>query len=65
MTLAISTSIFGVVAGERKYIVLDEKVSVIVLGFSTTGSKFVSIVHRARMVSTGDNGIRLVQASEE
>jgi hypothetical protein len=26
-------------------------------GFSTTGSKFVSIVHQARMVSTGDNGI--------
>jgi hypothetical protein len=26
-------------------------------GFSTTGSKFVSIVRRARMVSTGDNEI--------
>jgi hypothetical protein len=26
-------------------------------GFSTTDSKFVSIVRRARMVSTGDNGI--------
>jgi hypothetical protein len=26
-------------------------------GFSTAGSKFISIVHRARMVSTGDNGI--------
>jgi hypothetical protein len=35
------------------------------LGFSTTGSKFVSIVRRARMVSTGDNGIRLVRDSEE
>jgi hypothetical protein len=35
------------------------------LGFSTTGSKFVSIVRRARMVSTGDNEIRLVRASEE
>jgi hypothetical protein len=34
-------------------------------GFSIAGSKFVSIVRRARMVSTGDNGIRLVQASEE
>jgi hypothetical protein len=34
-------------------------------GFSTAGSKFVSIVRRARMVSTGDNEIRLVQASEE
>jgi hypothetical protein len=33
--------------------------------FSTAGSKFVSIVRRARMVSTGDNGIRLVWASEE
>jgi hypothetical protein len=28
-----------------------------VSGFSTAGSKFVSIVRRARMVSTGDNGI--------
>jgi hypothetical protein len=26
-------------------------------GFSTAGGKFVSIVRRARMVSTGDNGI--------
>jgi hypothetical protein len=26
-------------------------------GFSTTGSKFISIVRRARMVSAGDNGI--------
>jgi hypothetical protein len=26
-------------------------------GFSTTGSKFISIVHRARMVSVGDNEI--------
>jgi hypothetical protein len=26
-------------------------------GFSTTGSKFISIVRRARMVSTGDNEI--------
>jgi hypothetical protein len=26
-------------------------------GFSTAGSKFVSIVRWARMVSTGDNGI--------
>jgi hypothetical protein len=34
-------------------------------GFSTAGSKFVSIVRRARMVSTGDNGIRLVRVSEE
>jgi hypothetical protein len=33
--------------------------------FSTAGSKFVSIVRRARMVSTGDNGIRLVRASGE
>jgi hypothetical protein len=28
-----------------------------VSGFSTTGSKFLSIVRRARMVSTGDNGV--------
>jgi hypothetical protein len=28
-----------------------------VSGFSTAGSKFVSIVRRARMVSTRDNGI--------
>jgi hypothetical protein len=28
-----------------------------VLGFSTTGSKFVSIVRRAEMVSVGDNEI--------
>jgi hypothetical protein len=34
-------------------------------GFSTASSKFVSIVRRARMVSIGDNGIRLVRASEE
>jgi hypothetical protein len=27
------------------------------LGFSTVDSKFVSIVRRARMVSTGDSGI--------
>jgi hypothetical protein len=27
------------------------------LGFSTTGSKFISIVRRAQMVSAGDNGI--------
>jgi hypothetical protein len=26
-------------------------------GFSTAGSKFVSIVRQAQMVSTGDNGI--------
>jgi hypothetical protein len=26
-------------------------------GFSTTGSKFLSIVHRARMFSGGDNEI--------
>jgi hypothetical protein len=26
-------------------------------GFCTVGSKFISIVHRARMVSAGDNGI--------
>jgi hypothetical protein len=26
-------------------------------GFSTAGSKFISIVHRARMVSAGDNRI--------
>jgi hypothetical protein len=26
-------------------------------GFSTTGSKFISIVRRARMVSAGDNRI--------
>jgi hypothetical protein len=34
-------------------------------GFSTAGSKFVSIVRWARMVSTGGNGIKLVRASEE
>jgi hypothetical protein len=34
-------------------------------GFSTAGSKFVSIMRRARMVSTGDDEIRLVRASEE
>jgi hypothetical protein len=34
-------------------------------GFSTTGSKFVSIVRRARMVSTGETETRLVRASEE
>jgi hypothetical protein len=34
-------------------------------GFSTAGSKFVSIVRLARMVSTGDNDIRLVWAPEE
>jgi hypothetical protein len=28
-----------------------------VLGFSTTGSKFLLTVHQARMVSAGDNGI--------
>jgi hypothetical protein len=27
-------------------------------GFSTAGSKFISTVHRARMVSAGDNGIQ-------
>jgi hypothetical protein len=26
-------------------------------GFSTVGSKFLSIVRRARMVSAGDNGV--------
>jgi hypothetical protein len=26
-------------------------------GFSTAGSKFISIVHRAQMVSAGDNGV--------
>jgi hypothetical protein len=26
-------------------------------GFSTVGSKYILIVRRARMVSTGDNGI--------
>jgi hypothetical protein len=26
-------------------------------GFSTTGSKFLSIVPRARVVSAGDNGV--------
>jgi hypothetical protein len=26
-------------------------------GFSTIGSKFMSIVHQARMVSSGDNGV--------
>jgi hypothetical protein len=36
-----------------------------VSGFSNVGSKFVSIVCRARMVSTGDNEISLVRASEE
>jgi hypothetical protein len=34
-------------------------------GFSTTGSKFVSIVRRARMVSTVDNMIGLVRASKD
>jgi hypothetical protein len=34
-------------------------------GFSTAGSEFVSLVRQARMVSTEDNGIRLVRASEE
>jgi hypothetical protein len=34
-------------------------------GFSTADSEFVSIVCRARMVNTGDNGIILVRASEE
>jgi hypothetical protein len=29
----------------------------ILSAFSTAGSKFVSIVHRARMISTGDNRI--------
>jgi hypothetical protein len=33
--------------------------------FSTAGSKFVSIVRQAQMISTGDNEIRLVRASEE
>jgi hypothetical protein len=28
-----------------------------VSGFSTAGSKFISIVRRARMFSAGDNGI--------
>jgi hypothetical protein len=37
----------------------------ILSGFSTAGSKFVSVVCQAGMVSTGDNGIRLVRASEE
>jgi hypothetical protein len=37
----------------------------VVSGFSTADSKFVSIMRRARMVSTGDNGIRLIRASEE
>jgi hypothetical protein len=27
------------------------------LGFSTTGNKFLSIACRARMVSAGDNGV--------
>jgi hypothetical protein len=40
-------------------------VTTILPGFSTASSKFVSIVRRSRMVSTGDNGIRLVRASEE
>jgi hypothetical protein len=34
-------------------------------GFSTTGSKFLSIVRQARMVSAGDNEVILVRASEE
>jgi hypothetical protein len=34
-------------------------------GFSSAGSKFVLIMSRAQMVSTGDNGIKLVRASEE
>jgi hypothetical protein len=34
-------------------------------GFSTAGSKFLSIVRRARMVSARDNRIILVRASEE
>jgi hypothetical protein len=33
--------------------------------FSTVRSKFVSIMRQARMVSTGDNSIRLVRASDE
>jgi hypothetical protein len=28
-----------------------------VSGFSTAGSKFLSIVRQARMVNTGDNGV--------
>jgi hypothetical protein len=36
-----------------------------VSGFSTAGSKFLSIVRRARMVSAGDNGIYTGSASEE
>jgi hypothetical protein len=28
-----------------------------VSGFATAGSKFLSIVRRARMVSSGDNGV--------
>jgi hypothetical protein len=34
-------------------------------GFSTAGSKFVSIVRRARMVSARDKGIYTIQALEE
>jgi hypothetical protein len=34
-------------------------------GFSTAGSKFLSIVRQARMVSAGDNEVILVRASEE
>jgi hypothetical protein len=37
----------------------------ILSGFSTAGSEFVSIVCQARMVSTGENEIMLVRASEE
>jgi hypothetical protein len=36
---------------------IDEMLERLVSGFSTTGSKFVSVVRRARMVSTGDNEI--------
>jgi hypothetical protein len=35
------------------------------LGFYTAGSKFVSIVRRARMVTQETTGFMLVRASEE
>jgi hypothetical protein len=49
----------------RRRSLMQRKEKAVVTGFSTTSSKFVSIVRRARMVSTGDNEIRLVWAFEE
>jgi hypothetical protein len=36
---------------------LDKYLGGYLSGFSTAGSKFVSVVRRAWMASTGDNGI--------